>query len=42
MRFILFISDFLIIVGVAGILYLVYQQGKDDAKKGGDKKDGKL
>lgn len=41
MRFVMFIADLMVITGVVGIAYLIYQQGKEDAKKGGGKKDGK-
>ena len=38
MRIVLFIVDVLIIFVVAGGLYLAYEEGKDRAKKEGDKK----
>lgn len=51
MRLMMFIGDAFIIFGVVGILYVIYQQGKVDAKdeikrnikklRGGEKKNGR-
>lgn len=39
MRVVFFLVDAILILAVAGIVYLVYQAGKR-SKKGGDKKNG--
>jgi hypothetical protein len=41
MRLIIFILDLLIILGVVGVIYTAYLEGKQAGKKGGEEKDDK-